>query len=52
VRANSFLKLVMEGRMVGKKRRGRRRVGIIDDLEGRKLHRNEKKAEGRDKCRT
>jgi hypothetical protein len=33
VRGNSLLKLVIEGRMEGKKRRGRPRMGMIDDLK-------------------
>jgi len=32
VRGNSLLKNVIEGRMVGKKPRGRPRMGTIDDL--------------------
>ena len=45
VRGNSLLKLVIEGRILGKKPRGRPRMGMIDYLkvERRKLHRNEKK---------
>jgi hypothetical protein len=33
VRGNSLLKLVLEGRMVGKKPKGRPRMGMIDDLK-------------------
>jgi len=39
-----LLKLVLEGRIVGKKPRGRPGMGMIDDLkEGSKFHRNEEK---------
>jgi hypothetical protein len=33
VRGNSLLKLVIEGRMAGRKTRGRPRMGMIDDLK-------------------
>ena len=33
VRGNSLLKLVIEGRVTGKKPRGRPRMGMIDDLK-------------------
>src|ERR1051325_2092794 len=33
VRGNSLLKLVLEGRMEGKRPRGRQRIGMIDELK-------------------
>jgi hypothetical protein len=46
---NSLLKLVLEGRMVGKKPRGRPRMSMIDDLKEGSYTEMKRRAEDRDK---
>jgi hypothetical protein len=48
VRGNSLLKLVLEGRMVGKKPRGRPRMGMSDDLKEGSYTEIKRRAEDRD----
>jgi hypothetical protein len=46
-----LLKLVLEGRMVGKKPRGRPRMGMIDDLKEGSCTEMKRRAEDRYKWR-
>ena len=52
VRGNSLLKLMIEGRMTGKKPRGRPRMGMIDDLKEGNYAEMKRRAEDRDRWRT
>jgi Reverse transcriptase (RNA-dependent DNA polymerase) len=51
VRGNSLLKLVIEGRMEGKKMRGRPRMGMIDDLKEGSYTEMKRSTEDREKWR-
>src|SRR5579864_9141289 len=51
VRGNSLLKLALEGRMVGKKPRGRPRMGTIDDLKEGSYTEMKRRPEDSDKWR-
>jgi hypothetical protein len=52
MRDDSLLKLVIKGRMLGKKPRGRPKMGIIDDLKEGSYTEMKRRAEHRDKWRT
>ena len=49
VRGNSLLKLVLEGRMEGKRPRGRPRIGMIDELKEGSYMSMKRREEGREK---
>ena len=49
LRGDSLLKLVLEGRMEGKKGRGRPRLGMIDDLKQGSYENMKRKSEDREK---
>jgi len=51
VRGNSLLKLVLEGRMEGKRPRGRQRIGMIDELKEGSYVSMKRRAEDRQKWR-
>jgi hypothetical protein len=48
-RGDSLLKLVIDGRMLGKKPRGRPRMGMIDDFKEARYTEMKRRAEDRDK---
>jgi hypothetical protein len=52
MRGDSLLKLVIERRMLGKKPRGRPRLGMIDDLKEGSYTDMKRRAEDRDKWTT
>ena len=53
MRGESLLREVIEGKMVGKRGRGRQRVGMLDVLlEGDKFHKMKRRAEDRDEWRS
>ena len=49
VRGNGLLKLVLEGRMEGKRPRGRPRIGMIDELKEGSYVSMKRRAEDREK---
>ena len=51
VRGDSLLKLVLEGRMKGKRPRGRLRIGMIDELKEGSYVNMKRRAEDREKWR-
>jgi hypothetical protein len=51
MRGDSLLKLVIEGRMLGKKPRGRPRLVMIDDLKEGSYTEMKRRSEDRDKWR-
>jgi hypothetical protein len=52
MRGDNLLRLVIEGRMVSKKPRGRKRMGMINDSKDGSYREMKRRAEDRDKWRT
>ena len=51
LRGNGLLKEVIEGKMEGRKPRGRRRIGMLDELKGGGYYEMKRRTENRDEWR-